>query len=41
MQRRVWRDGQLTPREGARMHRAQDRASRHIYRSKHNRRSRD
>ena len=41
MQRRAWRDGELTCREGARLHRRQDRASRHIYRAKHNRRSRD
>ncbi|GAB4242376.1 MAG: hypothetical protein OHK0028_20960 [Deltaproteobacteria bacterium] len=34
-QRRAESDGRITPRERARLHRKQDRASRHIYREKH------
>jgi len=34
-QRRAEADGKVTPRERARLHRKQDRASRHIFREKH------
>lgn len=33
---RVWSDGTLTPREACRLTREQNRASRHIWRAKHN-----
>lgn len=36
MENRMERDGQVTGREALRMERAQDRASRNIYRKKHN-----
>jgi hypothetical protein len=40
-QRRFLRnDGQLGPRERVRLHRMQDRASRHVFRAKHNARTR-
>ncbi len=38
--RRAWSDGRLTPRERARLEIQQDAASRHIYRAKHNDRTR-
>ncbi len=38
--RRAWSDGRLTPRERVRLEFQQDRASRHIYRAKHNDRTR-
>jgi hypothetical protein len=34
--RRAWSDGELTPGERIRLEHKQDRASRHIYRFKHN-----
>ena len=34
--KRAWRDGTLTPRERVRMERGQNRASKSIYRMKHN-----
>ena len=40
MQRRAWRDGELSRPEKARLGRAHQRANRHIYRAKHNRRTR-
>lgn len=40
MERRAQRDGQVGPREKRKLDRAQDRASRNIFRKKHNRRSR-
>ncbi|RMF84391.1 MAG: hypothetical protein D6739_05990 [Nitrospirae bacterium] len=33
--RRAWADGTLTPRERARLHLRQDRASAHIYKARH------
>ncbi len=38
--RRAWSDGRLTPRERVRLEVQQDRASYHIYRAKHNKRTR-
>lgn len=35
--RKAWADGRLKPHERRRIHRLQDRASKHIYRHKHNR----
>lgn len=35
-ERRIKRDGEVTPREKARLERKQDRASRHIRRARHN-----
>ncbi len=40
MHGRMQADGRMSWRERARLERAQDRQSRHIYRAKHNRRSR-
>lgn len=40
VERRAWADGHLNRRERLRLERLQDRASRHIYRLKHNRRTR-
>lgn len=34
--RQAWSDGKLTPKERVRLEHRQDRASRHIYRAKHN-----
>lgn len=34
--RQAWSDGQLTAKERVRLERQQDKASRHIYRAKHN-----
>ena len=39
--RKAWSDGKLTPRERVRIEHRQDRASRHIYKAKHNDRDRD
>ncbi len=39
--KRALRDGEVTRRERLRLERKQDRASRHIYRSKHNDRTQD
>ena len=36
---KAWSDGMLTPKEKWRLENAQDRSSRHIYRLKHNNRS--
>ncbi len=38
--KRMWSDGHLSVRERAKLNRMQNRASRHIYRAKHNRRTR-
>lgn len=40
MERRIESDGRVTPREALHIERAQDRASRDIYRARHNGRSR-
>ncbi len=34
--KRAWRDGELTSKERIRLEKKQDRASRHVYRAKHN-----
>ncbi|HEX5707072.1 MAG TPA: hypothetical protein VFX96_07240 [Pyrinomonadaceae bacterium] len=41
IERRVKRDGDVTARERARLHRELNEASRHIYRAKHNERDRN